>query len=73
MLSHCLKCRKYKNCKSQKFKEKNYWITTLSLKRRMCDKKSRFVKGKEDGGFLSSLRTKPSILSKITIASDILL
>ena len=38
----------------------------------MCDKKSRFVKGKEDGRFLSSLRTETSILSKITIASDIL-
>ena len=38
----------------------------------MCDKKSRFVKGKEDGGLLSSLKTKLPILSKLPIASDIL-
>ena len=72
MLSYCLRCRKNTESKNLKVvKTKNGRIMLL-LKCAVCDsKKSKFIKGQEAIGLLSSLEIKTP-LSKIPLLGSLL-
>ena len=72
MLSYCLKCRQKTESENPKFVRTKNGRIMLLPKYAVCDdKKSKFFKGQEASGLLSSLETT-TLLSKIPLACPLL-
>ena len=72
MLSYCLKCRQKTESENPKFVRTKNGRIMLLPKHAVCDdKKSKFFKGQEASGLLSSLETT-TLLSKIPLACPLL-